>query len=333
MKALLLHPEGDFRLGEIDPHPGGPGFVTVEPLLVGVCGSDVHIARGRHRDTSYPIALGHEIVGRLVGGDGQLVAIDPVEGCGHCQRCRENLEHVCAQVGIVGVTRHGGLAEQVVVRESHVHPIPPTMSDRVAAVAEALAVAVRAVARGGVGSGDVVVVLGGGPIGLMVALTARDAGATRVIVVEPADERRRISADLGFDVIESTEPVDRLRSAIGGIGADVVFDAAGHPSLPPMLTSLVRSGGTVVAVGLHHDDSPIDLLDVVTREIAVVGTRALAPGDMVGAVELLVRRASEFEAFTDDVVSPSEMGASLDRLERGETMKVLIDVSELRGET
>lgn len=333
MKALLLHEDGEFRFGEIDPHPGGPGFVTVEPLLVGVCGSDVHIARGRNADVPYPIALGHEIVGRVIGGDGQLVAIDPVEGCGRCLRCQENLEHVCAQVEIVGVNRHGGLAEHVVVRESHVHPVPSTMTDRVAAVAEALAVAVRAVDRGAVATGDVVVVIGGGPIGLMVALSARDAGAERVIVVEPADERRRVSAKLDFEVVESTEPLDRLRSVIGGIGADVVFDAAGHPSLPPILTSLARSGGTVVAVGLHHDDSPIDLLDIVIREIAVVGTRALAPGDMVGALDMLTRRAAEFDVFTDDVVPPSEMGQSLDRLERGETMKVLIDVSQLRAGT
>jgi threonine dehydrogenase-like Zn-dependent dehydrogenase len=114
------------------------------------------------------------------------------------------------------------------------------------------------------------------------------------------------------------------------VGADVVFDAAAASGIPPILTSLVRSGGTVLVAGVYHEHGAVDLPDVVYREISLVGTRACTHGDMRGAIDLLVRRPAEFDVLAGDVVGPERMGDAVARLGRGETMKVLVDCEPFR---
>jgi (R,R)-butanediol dehydrogenase/meso-butanediol dehydrogenase/diacetyl reductase len=332
MRAYLLEDWRSFAYGDI-PRAEGDDLVRVAPAFVGLCGSDVHIVHGLRSHVRLPVALGHEIVGVALEGDlaGQLVAIDPVEGCGVCARCVAGQEQLCPELRIIGVGRHGGLAAEVAAHPRQIHALPAGMSAQVGGLTEALAVAVHAVERSGLRDGDTTLILGGGPIGMLIALAARGTRDVRVIVVEPVEHRRRLAARLGFESYPSLEPRWTLMSDVGGAGADVVFDAAGVPSLPPVLTELVRAGGTIVMVGIHHEPQKVDLPAVAMRELTIVGTRACTGPDMAGALQLLDHRGNDFALLVEDVVQPDAVPEAIERLHRGETMKVLVDCREMSG--
>ena len=205
--------------------------------------------------------------------------------------------------------------------------VPPTL----AGVTEALAVAVHAVGRVEINDSDVVAVIGGGPIGMLNAIVARDRGAARVVVAEPAPLRRELAERLGFETVDPVADPGGLAAALGADRADVVFDCAGSPAVPPTLTTLVRSGGTVVVVGVYKDPNPIALQDIVRREITLAGTRALSGRDTPAALEVIRRRPDELSALVDATLPPEGTDDGLARLRRGEAMKILIDCSELSG--
>jgi threonine dehydrogenase-like Zn-dependent dehydrogenase len=327
VKALVLRGRWEFAMETIPEPVPSPDDTLVAPLLVGVCGSDLHIADGMHPRVRLPVALGHEIVGRALDGpwQGQLVAIDPVEGCEHCARCEQGTEQLCSRMGVVGVDRHGGLAEKLAIRTSHVFPVPTGLSTELAALAEPLAVAVHAVQRAGTGPGDAAVVIGGGPIGLLVALSLRDVGVGQLVVVEPSPDRRRFLDSLGLTTLASIDPPQALRDLLPADGADVVFDAAAAQVLWPAVTRLLRPGGTLLLIGIYGTPAAVDLPDLAYRELSVIGTRACVGADVAAALALLERRRPDFLPLTEDITDPQGTGAALGRLRSGQSMKVLIN--------
>jgi threonine dehydrogenase-like Zn-dependent dehydrogenase len=333
VKAYLLSDWSTFEYGDVAAPAGD--FVHVAPVYVGLCGSDVHITRGLRPNVRLPLAIGHEIVGIALDGDlaGAHVAIDPVEGCGHCRPCRAGHEQLCAELRIIGAGRHGGLAEVVAAHPRQLHVVPDGVSSRLAGLTEALAVAVHAVDRSGLRPDGTTIIVGGGPIGILIALAARGMLDARSVVVEPVQHRRMLATRLGFDTAPSLAAPEAFAALTGGIGADVVFDAAGHPSLPPTLTGLARAGGAVVVVGIYHEHVPVDLPAVALRELTLIGTRACTPADMRVALQLLAAHPDDFGALVEDIVQPDGVGEAIGRLERGETMKVLVDCRTMSGAT
>ena len=332
MKAYVMEKPGSFAWGDVEPYDAPPEWVTVAPTYVGLCGSDLHVYEGLLGGVQFPRAIGHEIVGIAQDGEfaGQLVAIDPVEGCGRCARCKEGQENVCAQIGIVGMYRDGGLAERVVISQERLYLVPEGISPTLSGITEALAVAVHAVDRVKINEGDVIAVIGGGPIGMLTSIVARDRGG-RVIISEPAKLRRDLADRIGFETIDPVAEPGALAETLGTDRADIVFECAAHASVSPTLTTLVRSGGTIVQVGVHTDLAQFNLSDITRREITLAGTRALSARDTPAALELITRRPDDLNALIDDTLPPEGTQDALERLKRGEAMKILIDTSELSG--
>jgi threonine dehydrogenase-like Zn-dependent dehydrogenase len=332
MKAYVMDKPGSFSWSDVEPYDAPPDWVTVAPTYVGLCGSDLHVYEGLLGPIQFPRAIGHEIVGIAQDGEfeGKLVAIDPVEGCGRCARCKEGQENVCAQIGIVGMYRDGGLAERVVISQSRLYLVPESISPTLSGITEALAVAVHAVDRVKINQGDVIAVIGGGPIGMLTSIVARDRGG-RVIITEPAKLRRDLADRIGFETIDPVAEPGALAETLGTDRADIVFECAAHPSVSPSLTSLVRSGGTIVQVGVHTDLAQFNLSDITRRELTLHGTRALSARDTPAALELITRRPDDLNALIDDTLPPEGTQDALERLKRGEAMKILIDTSELSG--
>ena len=247
-----------------------------------------------------------------------------------CARCKEGQENVCAQIGIVGMYRDGGLAERVVISQDRLYLVPESISPTLSGITEALAVAVHAVDRVKINDGDVIAVIGGGPIGMLTSIVARDRGG-RVIVTEPAKLRRDLADRIGFETIDPVAEPGALVETLGTDRADIVFDCAAHSSVSPTLTSLVRSGGTIVQVGVHTDLAQFNLSDITRRELTLYGTRALSARDTPAALELITRRPDDLNALIDDTLPPEGTQDALERLKRGEAMKILIDTSELSG--
>jgi (R,R)-butanediol dehydrogenase/meso-butanediol dehydrogenase/diacetyl reductase len=347
MKAVRWHARGDVRVEEIDDAPApAAGEVRVDVEWCGICGTDLEeyvdgpvvIAVEPHPLTGVmaPIVIGHEVSARVrdVGSGvtdlapGQLVALDGFITCGNCWSCQRHLVNLCANWAHIGMSYPGGLAEQLTVPASMAIPAPADIGSDTLALAEPFSVAVRAIRRSRLRLGERVTVLGGGTIGLAVMQVARAAGSGDVIVVEPVPFRRTRALALGATaVVESCE--DLLLGGGTGDLADIVIDCTGSAVTPQQATAMTRPGGRVVLVGLPVDEGKINYLDLVLREVELIGSAGhvydedfkaavdLICSGRVDADQLITHRVSIDRAVTDGI-------ALLADGDHGEALKVLI---------
>jgi 2-desacetyl-2-hydroxyethyl bacteriochlorophyllide A dehydrogenase len=300
------------------PLPDVPaGWALVEVVFNGICGTDLAIVHGKHPRAEKGLVPGHEIVGTVVRAgssgpvEGATVVVEPLISCGRCQACRTGATHVCRDLQLYGIDAPGGLARFVALPPDVLHEMPPGVDVRVGALVEPLAVAVHAVTTAAVGQGDVVAVAGGGPIGALTALVARHAGAAHVVVSEPSEWRRGVLADLGLTVVPAGRTLtDVVLELTEGEGADVTFDAAGHPAVAPELTSATRVLGTVVVVGVHKAPAPVDLREVCFKELVVRGVRVYTRDDVVRAIELVADEALGLERLPTRAFHLSDVAAA-----------------------
>ncbi|MGE9695190.1 alcohol dehydrogenase catalytic domain-containing protein [Streptomyces sp. CH6] len=269
MRALRLYGAHDARIDEIPEPAPRPGTVKVKVAWSGICGSDLHqYARPAFpADFVHPLfgepgpfVLGHEFSGRVVevAPDvedvplGALVAVEPLLADGTCAACLRGDYNLCARFGFIGLMGGGGgMSEYVVVPAAKAHVLPPGVDAGTGALVEPLSVAWHAVRRGGLGTGGTALVVGAGPAGLGLLLTARARGAGFVAVSETSPGRRRLAAELGADLVLDPgreDVVARVRATVPG-GVDAGFEAsgAGRPAVAALLGS-VRKGGTTVTV-------------------------------------------------------------------------------------
>jgi (R,R)-butanediol dehydrogenase/meso-butanediol dehydrogenase/diacetyl reductase len=301
VRALVWHGRGDVRVRDVPP-PAAPRAdeVTVAVEWCGICGTDVdewrhgprlvptepHPLTGRMA----PLVLGHEVAGRVsaVGRgvdflrEGDLVALDANVSCGQCWWCARHEVTLCPNLAAIGLQMDGGLAEAVTVPARMCLPVPKGVEAETAALAEPLAVAVRALRKGDVRVGTSLVVVGGGMIGAATVAAARAAGAQQIAVVEPDAARRALALRLGADA--AVAPAD----AVDLPHADVVVDAVGLGETVAQSLCLARSGGRVVVVGLSGDRMSFDIQPFVASEKELVGSLShVWDEDFAAAVRLL----------------------------------------------
>lgn len=298
MQALVLAEVGRFELVDLpDPQPG-PGEVRVRVTQSGICGSELGGFRGTDGLRQPGLVFGHELIGTVdaYGPDGPVhrlavgtvVTVNPLRSCGHCRICRSGRPNVCPTRQLLGGHVNGSNAELVVVDAGSLHPIG---GERVstAILAEPTACALRAVRRSSVGGGGSALVLGAGPIGLLLLEVLRLRGVETLLFTERMDGRvpaaelggaRRLPDDdeqLLAEVQELTE----------GFGVDTVFDAVGSTQTRQSAVRAVRPGGDVCLVGLHTGESTLPVRDLIRREVTCVTSFAYTPADFGDAVDLL----------------------------------------------
>ena len=329
---------GDRTVGVIaaDPTPPAPGEVRIKVGYVGLCGTDLHIAHGHmDRRVATPLVFGHEMsglvdaVGEGVSGwaAGDAVTVMPLLWDGTCPACVAGHTHVCQNLTFVGIDSPGALQPLWNVSASTLVRVPSSTDLRDAALIEPVAVAVHDVRRGRVARGDAVVVLGGGPIGTLIASVAARFGA-RVAVVEPDPARRAMVRVLGFEAPDPAEVgvVAWVEEWTGGAGADVVFEVSGAAAAVTTVTDLAKVWGTIVVVAIHAEPRPVNLQRVFWRELEVVGARVYERADFETAVELVDAGAVPADALITRVVPLGEIAATMEDLSAGRAMKILIDV-------
>ncbi|MEV0290326.1 alcohol dehydrogenase catalytic domain-containing protein [Kribbella sp. NPDC050820] len=339
MTAARWHGQRDIRLEQIPVPALAPDEALVGVRFTGVCGSDLEEYEHGPVVIRGPITLGHEIVGRVVrpAGDGSGpstgtdVVVDVVTGCGDCYWCKRHEEGLCPDLDITGQHVDGGLAQYVAARARRLIPVPPTLDIRHAAMAEPTAVAVRAVGQAGGVLGRSVVVVGGGTVGLLVAQVLRHAGATPVVILEPAGWRRDVATALGLRAEWADDEVSR-RALIAALlperGADAVIECAGAPGTAAESVRIARSGGTVVILGVVSQESAIDLTGLVLGEKLVKGSTAhMWDDDVITAVSLLESGAVKVGALITHVRRLDEAPEAFELLASREqrVLKVLID--------
>ena len=311
--AVLVEPT-EFALEDRDRPEPGPDDVLVAIRDVGICGSDVHYyEHGRIGDyvVEDPLVLGHESAGEVVEvgenvtglASGDRVALEPGVPCRRCVHCKSGDYHLCEEVRFMATPPHdGAFTEYVSWPADFAYELPETVSTAEGALCEPLSVGIHACRRGGVETGDTVLIAGAGPIGLLVMEAARAAGATDVILTDVVDEKLELAADRGADLtvdVSETDPDAAVEEYTGGVGADVVVEASGaEPSIRSTI-DLVRRGGTIVLVGLADEaEVPFDVLEVIDNEIDVHGSFRYK-NTYSAAIDLLADGEVDIEGIVD----------------------------------
>lgn len=285
MQCAYLFGPGDLRLIEREPVALRPEDVRVAVGSAGICGTDLHVYGGMvfGRAATEPISFGHEFAGRVVEigsavtsvAVGDRVTAIPNTPCGKCGLCRSGRAHVCQNRVTL---RSGAWAPSLALPEQNVFHLPGEVSDRIGALTEPLACAVRAVDRSDLRSGDRVCVIGAGPIGLFVLAVARASGARTVIVSEPRRYRQDLARQMGADVVldpHETDLATAVRDLTDGVGADVVYEAVGHPATIAQAVGCAAPGATLVIVGVTDAAAQVAIpgQEIFHRELTLRGTR------------------------------------------------------------
>ncbi len=267
MQVCVIHQARDLRIEEHATPEVPPGGALIRVRAGGICGSDLHYYfEGRNGDfvIREPLIPGHEISGEVaaIGAGvtrlrpGQRVAIHPGRNCGHCAACRAGRGNLCRNVFFMGSASRfphmqGGFAEYVAVDESQAYPVSDALPFATTAFAEPLAVALHAVERAGPLLGRSVLIIGAGPIGLLVLLAARRAGAETTGITDILDAplalARRIGADMAVNVAADADALSGLTKEVDGFEA--AFEVSGSPAGLAACLGAVRPGATVVQVG------------------------------------------------------------------------------------
>jgi L-iditol 2-dehydrogenase len=302
MRALLLDAERHLSLIDTAiPALERPDDVLVRVRAVGVCGSDLHGYLGHTGRRVPPLVMGHEATGEVIAvgagvrrlRPGTRVATNTIAACGRCRPCLAGRRSLCEQRRILGMDAPGAYAEYVVWPEDSLPELPDGLSYEAGALAEPLAVALHAITIAAIKPGDVVFIAGGGPIGVLVHLLARFAGAGRIIVSDLHAERRASAAAFGADVVVDgarDDPVGVVREATGGSGADVAIEAVGAGVTARHSIDAVRNSGTVVWLGNSERRIEIDMQAVVTRDLVIRGSYGMTAQEFERALGLLASR-------------------------------------------
>jgi 2-desacetyl-2-hydroxyethyl bacteriochlorophyllide A dehydrogenase len=297
-----------------------PGQVLVEVGHCGVCGSDLHMMVegwgkpgfiGGHESSGVVAALGEGVTTWKLG---DRVILGPSPRCGTCRRCRESKPSQCENRSRVtgGDAHSGSFARYTIARSESLIAMPENMSERVAALAEPLAVALHGITRSGAAPSDTAMVFGAGPIGALTiaALVARDIGP--VIAVEPGERRRQLALEVGAaealhpDELELFPPWEPDR--ISDHAVDVVLECSGKKAAMEAGLSQLRRGGRLVFVGAGMEAPSFDPNRVLLNELEICGSFVYDADGFERAIELLDSGTMPIDVLVDPVDVP------LDRL-------------------
>jgi threonine dehydrogenase-like Zn-dependent dehydrogenase len=336
MRVVMLDENRRIVLGHRPVPAARPDQVLIEIDLCGICGSDLH---SPDLPQIYPggFVLGHEMTGRVAetGAEvsgwsiGDLVALNPNGNvCGVCEFClsgRPNFCHQATMETALGLQADGGLEPSVAVSPKTLRRIPEGTGRLEAAWVEPTATALRAVRRAGDIASAAVLVTGGGPIGQLACRLAAHGRARRIILIEPAEERRAFAAASGADVTLTPDDASaQLASADrSSLEADIVLECSGSATATALALDALRPGGVLVVVGAGKG-SGLDPATILLKEITVHGSFTYTD-EFDEAIELLVNGAIKVADLTTDVVPLSAALEAFESLRAARTMKILID--------
>lgn len=294
-QAVMVSP-GKIEFGDVDRPRCLPDQALVRIRRIGICGSDVHVYHGTHPFTGYPVIQGHEFSGEVIEvgsavenaelSVGRKVTCETQVTCGRCRPCRTGRYHVCDELRVRGFQTPGVAQEVAALPADKLIPLPERFSFDEGALMEPAAVGVHATARAGIDTGAVVVVVGAGPIGMMVALAAKARGASRVLVSELSEARRRMVEQLGIDEVVDPreEPLGQAVRNRLGEAPDVIIECVGTQASLSAVFEAAGKGIRLVAVGVYPEQPRVDMARVVEWELDLVGSMMYRREDWLQAV-------------------------------------------------
>ena len=284
-RMAMVHTAGTAELIEREVPKPGNTEVLIAIKATSVCGGDLHIYKGKHPSAPLPMSLGHELAGEVIEvGEavtavriGDRVTVEPVIVCGDCPPCRSGLYGYCDNLSYHYRKGQGAMADYFVVDERYVYKLPEHLSYEGGALIEPLAVAVHAVKRAKIGLGDKVVIIGAGPIGILIAAVCKAAGAREIIISDISDARLQMAAVMGATrtVNSRNESIlDVVCEVTGGRGIGKSFECAGREETFVQAISCLCKGGTATMVGIFEQPAiQIPSSIFVAQEIIVQGSQ------------------------------------------------------------
>lgn len=337
INAAFYRGDKSFAVEQRKATAPGTGEVPVRIAFCGICGTDMHVYHG-NMDARVGLnrVVGHEMSG-VVEADGegfsagQKVVVRPLDHCGECPACDAGHQHICHNLKFLGLDTDGAMQEIWNVPLHTLHVLPDDMRMDHAALIEPVAVACHDVRMSDLQAGEDVVVIGGGPIGVLVAMVARDAGG-KVVISEVNPHRLAIARKMGFETINPAE--EDLKAEIdkrsAGKGADVVFEVSGTQPGVDAMTAVAATRGRIVMVAIHAQKPQIDMFQFFWRELKLVGVRVYEPEDYEKAISIIASGGVDADTFITDVSPLSDIQSAFESLDSSPTaMKSLIKVGEL----
>jgi (R,R)-butanediol dehydrogenase / meso-butanediol dehydrogenase / diacetyl reductase len=329
---------GDKKIfvGQAISTPPGPGEVQIKVAFVGLCGTDLHILHGAmDARVKIPLIFGHEMSGEIamLGPQvqewqvGDKVTVMPLDWDNTCPACLAGNKHICQNLNFVGIDSPGALQGLWNVNSSWLLALPADISLKDAALIEPVAVAVHDVRRAELKSGEKIIILGGGPIGILIATVAREFGA-EILLAEIDQNRRRMVEEIGFKTIDPTDEgfLETINEWTNGAGADAVFEVSGAASAVLQATDIAKVRGRIVIVAIHPTPRNVNLHRIFMRELTIVGVRVYERIDFELAIEYVSLGKIPCSQLISKVVPISEISDAVATLEAGQAMKILIDV-------
>ncbi|WP_333678925.1 zinc-dependent alcohol dehydrogenase [Muricomes intestini] len=340
IQAIMTAP-GNIVYQDVDIPEVQPEQIKVKMKRIGICGSDIHVNHGKHPYTNYPVVQGHEVSAEVaeVGNKvtncrvGDKVTIQPQVVCGKCYPCTHGMYNDCETLKVMGFQTTGMASEYFVVDAKKALVLPKDMSWDHGAMIEPLAVAVHAVRRySGDMHGKKAVVLGGGPIGNLVAQTAKALGAEVVLLSELSAYRLATAQKCGIATVNPNERnlLDAIIEACGKDRADVIFECIGINPTMKQAIEYARKGSHIIVVGVFGDLATVDMAAVQDHELSLLGSAMYREEDYIKAIDLVAAGKIEFETLITHRFGFREFKKGYDTIdqEKDKAMKVMINMEK-----
>lgn len=338
MKAIQVVRPSKIEIIEKDtPRIERGDEVLIRVRMVGICGSDMHIIHGMSPVATYPRVIGHEMVGEVaeVGPDvkhlviGDKVVMEPIEWCGSCYACKSGRKNVCTQLQVYGVHKDGAYQEYIVLPERIVHKVDSRLELHEAVLVEPFTIGAQANWRGDVRAGDVVFIMGAGPIGLCALQVAKIKGAT-CIISDLSDDKLAYAKSLGADYV-----LNPLKDSInlemgritGGVGPNVTIDAVCTVNTFEQAVEMTSVAGRVVVLGFSDTPSSIAQLHITKKELTVVGSR-LQSNKFSEVIDWFNKGTIQVDSFVTHRFALEDIHQAIELIEThpNEVRKVVLEV-------
>ncbi|WP_157208955.1 zinc-dependent alcohol dehydrogenase [Mariniflexile maritimum] len=335
MKATQYEGNKTFSVVERDIEAPKEGEVRIKVAYVGVCGTDVHIYHGMmDKRVKMPETIGHEMSGVIdaVGNGvtgfkvGEKVVVRPLDDR-LVQTSDKGFNHICEKLKFIGIDSPGAMQQYWNVPAFTLHKLKENTDLKLAALIEPLSVAAHDVRLSGLVKGETAVVLGGGPIGLLVAMVAKEVGA-QVIISEVNPKRIAKAKELGFDAVSPLEVdlVEYVKDKTENRRADVVFEVAGVVPALDIMCEVAGIRGRIVMVAIHGQKKEVDLFKFFWKELKLIGARVYEKEDYEKAIQLITANKLPFEQMITDVQPLTKIQTVFENIDKNpEGLKVLMD--------
>jgi len=338
MKATIYEGDKTFTVIEKKIESPAKGEVRIKVAYSGICGTDVHIYHGMmDKRVSIPVTIGHEMSGTIdaVGDSvsgfdvGEKVVVRPLDDRG-VKPSDKGFNHICENLKFIGIDSPGSMQQFWNVPAFTLHKLNAETDLKLAALIEPLSVAVHDVRLSELKADETAVVLGGGPIGLLVAMVAKETGAN-VIVSEVNEKRIAKAKELGLNAVNPTkiDLVEYVKEQTEGRRADVVFEVAGVQPALDIMTEVAGIRGRILMVAIHGQKKEIDLFKFFWKELKLIGARVYEKEDYEKAIALVTANELSFEQMITDVQPLSNIQKVFEGIDNNpDGMKVLMDCQQ-----